>query len=251
MIERKPDAYDSLGLEYVLTRREDPRLAERIRAALGGARTVVNVGAGTGSYEPGDLDVVAVEPSGVMIAQRSKDAAPVVQAPAEHLPFDDQSFDAAMALWTIHHWTDANAGLSELRRVARRVVIVTAASMVINRLWLTNNYWPGMAKQRRAETEPDAIAWFFDGVIRIETLPLPRDCVDGFGEAYWARPEAYLDPRLRSGMSCFQTLDNSELEEGLDRLDADLRSGAWDKQHGHLRRLSEHDCGHRLIIATP
>jgi SAM-dependent methyltransferase len=247
--KRRSDVYDKLGIGYWLTRREDPRLASRIRAALGDALTVVNVGAGTGSYEPRDLSVIAVEPSEVMIAQRPSDAAPVVQAVAETLPFDDHSFDAGMALWTIHHWTDSDRGLAELRRVARRVVIMTASAAVMNRLWLTSDYWPGMAKDRRPELQPDVIAAKLGGTARIEPLPLPRDCMDGFGEAYWARPEAYLDAELRAGMSCFRLLEQAELEEGLARLEADLRSGAWDARHGTLRHLDELDCGHRLIIA--
>ena len=246
--ERRPDRYDQFGLGYQSTRREDPRLARRIHAALGDARTVVNVGAGTGSYEPASLEVVAVEPSEVMIAQRPAGAAPVIRAVAEVLPFADDSFDAGMALWTVHHWSNPDRGLAELRRVARRIVIV-AASTLTSRLWLTADYWPGMARDRRPEIQPEIIAAKLGGNVRIELLPLPRDCVDGFGEAYWARPEAYLDPELRAGMSCFQRLAKAELAVGLERLQADLRSGVWDARYSHLRQTDELDCGHRLIIA--
>jgi SAM-dependent methyltransferase len=249
MSERRPDSYDRLGIGYHLTRREDFRLASRIHAALGDARTVVNVGAGTGSYEPRGRDVTAVEPSEVMIAQRPSDAAPVVRAVAEALPFDDRSFDAGMALWTIHHWTDPQRGLAELRRVARRVVVHAVVSTVMNDLWLTSDYWPGMARDRRPEIQPEVVAAQLGGHVRIEPLPIPRDCVDGFGEAYWARPEAYLESHIRAGMSCFQRLEIAELEEGLDRLESDLRSGAWDARYGHLRHTDELDCGHRLVIA--
>jgi SAM-dependent methyltransferase len=246
--ERPADRYDQWGIGYHLTRREDPRLARRIHAALGDARSVVNVGAGTGSYEPKDRWVIAAEPSEVMIAQRPRDAAPVVRAVAEALPFADRSFDAGMALWTIHHWTDPVRGVAELRRVARRVVIV-AAARVMNQLWLTADYWPGMARDRRPDIQPEMIATQLGGTVRIEPLPLPRDCVDGFGEAYWARPEAYLDATLRAGMSCFQRLEPDELERGLQQLAADLRSGDWDAQHGYLRHTDDLDCGHRLIVA--
>lgn len=248
MSERQPNRYDQFGIGYHRTRREDPRLATPIHAALADARTVVNVGAGTGSYEPQDRRVVAVEPSDVMIAQRPAGAAPVIRAVAEALPFENGSFDAGMALWTVHHWSDPDRGLAELRRVARRIVIV-AASTVTSRLWLTTDYWPGMARDRRPEIQPEIIAAKLGGNVHIEPLPLPRDCVDGFGEAYWARPEAYLNPELRAGMSCFQRLEKEELEVGLKRLEADLRSGVWDARYSRLRQTDELDCGHRLIIA--
>ncbi|HEX4061896.1 MAG TPA: class I SAM-dependent methyltransferase [Streptosporangiaceae bacterium] len=245
---RSPDRYDGIGRTYQQTRREDPRLAGRIHAALGDARTVVNVGAGTGSYEPPGRAVLAVEPSAVMIAQRSARAAPVVQALAENIPLRDRCFEAAMALWTIHHWTDLARGLAELRRVAGRVVIV-APSILLDRLWLTTDYFPAMTRGRRPEIQPEQIARALGENVRIEPLPVPRDCVDGFGEAYWARPEAYLDPVVRAGMSAFALLTPEETEPGLRRLAADLESGGWDERHGHLRDLEELDCGHRLIVA--
>ena len=246
---RRPDLYDTIGTTYQRTRRADPRLERRIRAAVGDATFVVNVGAGTGSYEPDDCAVVAVEPSMVMINQRPEACAPVVRAAAESLPFKDQCFDVAMALWTIHHWTDLRRGLEELRRVAARVVIVTA-SKVMNELWLTNDYWPEMARQRRDEIQPQAVINVLGTSARIEPLPLPRDCTDGIGEAFWARPEAYLDPQVRAGMSCFQRLDQADVDRGMDRLATDLRSGEWDRRYGHLRNMDEFDCGHRLIVTS-
>lgn len=252
---RHPKLYDSLGTSYRQTRVEDPELRARIHAALGSPspRTVINVGAGTGSYEPsaGAVGaVVAVEPSEVMIRQRPPEAATAVRATAEALPFRTRSFDAAMALWTIHHWAEPAAGIAELRRVADTVVIV-AASKKLNDLWLTSDYFPAMARTRRPEIQPEHLATQLGGTVRIEPLPLPRDCRDGFGEAYWARPEAYLDQRIRAGMSAFGLLERSELEAGLDRLTAELASGAWDAKYGHLRTLDELDCGHRLITAKP
>lgn len=247
---RRPDRYDSIGRSYRHTRHPDPQLAERIHAALGNARTVVNIGAGTGSYEPPDRTVIAVEPSPVMIAQRPPGSPPVVQAVAESLPLRDRSADAAMALWTIHHWTSLPHGLAELRRVAAAVVIV-APSVRLNELWLSSEYFPAMMRTRRPEIQPEAIAQVLGGNVTIEPLTVPRDCTDGFGEAYWGRPEAYLDPDVRAGMSAFTLLTPAETEPGLHRLAADLRSGAWDARHSHLRELTELDCGHRLIIARP
>lgn len=246
--ERVPGRYDRLGAGYQRTRREDPRLSARIHAALGNAHSVVNVGAGTGSYEPPGRAVVAVEPSAVMIAQRPPGAAPTIRAAAEALPFGEHRFDAALALWTIHHWADPGKGLAELRRVARSVMIVTASSR-LNQLWLIRDYFPAIGL-RRPEIQPEHIAALLGGTVRIEPFPVPRDCLDGFGEAFWARPEAYLDPRIRAGMSAFGLLDEAELRPGLQRLRADLRSGSWDARNGHLRHLGELDCGLRLIIAT-
>lgn len=242
-----PQFYDIVGTTYAVTRRADPRLARRIRAAVGDANTVINVGAGTGSYEPDDCEVIAVEPSMVMINQRPEGAAPVFQGVAESLPFPDQSFDVAMAVWTIHHWTDLRRGLEEMQRIADRVVIVTLDAPVMNGLWVTSEYWPGMAPQRRDDIQPQALIRVLRKTARIESLMLPHDCIDGNGEAFWGRPEAYLDAQVRAAMSSFQRLDPDELEWGLERLADDLRSGVWDRRHGHLRDLDELDCGHRLI----
>ena len=246
--KRVPGRYDRLGVRYRSTRREDSRLVAPIHAALGHARSVVNVGAGTGSYEPRDRVVVAVEPSTVMIDQRPHGSAPAVRAAAEALPFGKHRFDAAMALWTIHHWSDPAQGVAELRRVARRVVIVTASER-LNQFWLIRDYFPAIAL-RRPEIRPGHLAALLGGNVSIEEFPVPRDCRDGFGEAFWARPEAYLDPRIRGGMSAFGLLDEAELRPGLAQLQADLRSGAWDARQGNLRQLGEYDCGLRLIIAT-
>ena len=190
--------YDRIGTTYTASRREDPELAGQIHAALGEARTVVNVGAGAGSYEPRDRTVVAVEPSRVMIAQRPAGAAPAVLAAAEQLPFVDASFDAAMAVLTVDHWDEPLAGLDELRRVAARVVVVAADSRIVDRMWLVAEYFPGMAADRAGRwLEPEAIADRLGGRARVVPLPVPFGCRDGFGDAFWGRPEAYLDPSLR------------------------------------------------------
>lgn len=209
-------AYDRIGTSYRRFRQPDPRIAEQILAALGTARTIVDVGGGTGSYEPAGRQVVAVEPSAVMLAQRGRGAAPAVQAAAEALPFPDQSFDAAMAILTVHHWTDVVRGLAELRRVAARVVILSTSAARINQLWLTAEYFPGSARVRRPAIQPDRIAAALGGNVRVEPVMVPRDCTDGFGEAYWGRPEAYLDPAIRASMSACSLLTAAEVAAAVE-----------------------------------
>src|SRR6266700_2338434 len=194
--------YDSIGATYAVTRRTEPRIAARIWAALGDARTVLNVGAGTGSYEPTGRDVTAVEPSALMRAQRPADAAPCVAAAAESLPFEDQSFDAAMAVSTVHHWQNPIAGLREMRRVARRVVVFTHDTSDIGwhqRFWLTRDYLPEVADLLVGRPSVTELARAIGA--RIEPVLIPWDCADGFLEAYWRRPEAYLAEHVRRGMS--------------------------------------------------
>lgn len=241
--------YDVLGATYTTTRREDPEVAAQIHAALGDARTVLNVGAGAGAYEPRDRTVVAVEPSPVMIAQRDADAAPAVLGVAERLPFVDGSFAAAMAVATVHHWNEPAAGLRELRRVARRVVVVAGDAQVIDRLWLTAEYFPGMAFAGRGELQPRAIAERLGGRTEIRPLRVPAECVDGFPEAFMARPEAYLDPNVRRNISTFRLLPKEQVATGVARLRRDLASGAWDARHGGLRRLAHLDTGLRIVVS--
>jgi len=242
--------YDSIGKSYTDFRREDPRIAARIRAALGDARTVVNVGAGAGSYEPRDLEVTAVEPSETMIAQRPEGAAPVVRASAEELPFGDGSFDAAMVVLSDHHWRDHDRGLAELRRVARRVVLLTWDPATVHDFWLVSDYLPCfedlITEGFRIEQTIEAL-----GGVRVEALPVPHDCVDGFMGAYWRRPHAYLDPHVRASISACALMDGACLEEGMARLEADLDSGAWERRHADLLKLEELDLGYRLLIHPP
>ena len=242
--------YDAIGRTYTATRGTEPRIAARIWDALGDARTVVNVGAGTGSYEPPDRDVTAVEPSAVMIAQRPPDAAPAVQASAEALPFADASFDAAMAVLTIHHWSDFAAGAAELRRVARdRVVVLSWDPTYVGRMWLLPEYFP-------PEHADDDVAGFPSlaeqaaalGDAAVEVVPIPWDCRDGFFSAFWRRPEAYLDPAVRAGISTLAKRSEDELAEGLARLRADLDSGAWARRHADLLERDELDLGYRLLV---
>ena len=229
-------------------RREDPRLAQRIRVALGDARTVLNVGAGAGSYEPADLDVTAVEPSAVMRAQRPPGAAPVVDARAERLPFGDDSFDAAMAILSDHHWEDHDRGLAELRRVARRrVVVFSWEPRSLGDSWLVRDYLPGFARMVPRDYSLEQMLTGLGGG-RIEPVPIPHDCRDGFLHAYWRRPRAYLDPRVRAGISVFQLLEPGEVEAAVERLAADLDSGEWERRNGWLLELEELDLGYRLLV---
>jgi SAM-dependent methyltransferase len=237
--------YDRIGDGYATTRRPDPRIAARIHAALGDARRVLNVGAGAGSYEPGDRLLIAAEPSPVMLAQRPVGAPPAVRAVGDALPFRDGAFDAAMAVLTLHHWPDQRAGIAEVRRVARRLVVLTFDIDVVP--WIATDYLPEMIGQDSFVFPPiTEVASWFDA--DIEVLAVPRDCADGFVGAYWARPELYLDPDRRAGMSVVRKLDPAVVDAGMDRLRADLASGAWDERHGHLRDLPELDVGYRLLV---
>ena len=246
----EPAVYDRIGVGYPRTRRADPRIAARIDAAIGEARRVVNVGAGTGNYEPVGRDVVAVEPARAMLDQRPAGASPSVRAVAEALPFAADSFDTALAILTVHHWRDLAAGLAELRRVAARQVAFVFDTAMTDGLWLTNDYFPEILDLDSERSAPSlaTLAEHLD-VRRIEVVPVPADCVDGFGGCYWNRPEAYLDPTVRAGMSSFAKLDDEVEAQGVARLQAALDSGAWDARHGNLRALAEYDVGYRLIIA--
>src|SRR5919201_4087955 len=241
--------YDRIGASYRLTRRPDPQIAAAIVLALGDARSVVNVGAGTGSYEPTDRQVLAVEPSRTMIAQRPPTAAPAIQASAERLPLSDDSFDAAMAVNTVHHWVDLRGGLRELRRVARsRVVIFLRDPRRGARLWL-DEYLPAFDRPDDRSALVEAIEDELRPVTAVP-VPLPRDCVDGLYSAYWARPERYLDDEVRRNISHFALAGDDGVTRGLARLAADLESGEWDRRYGHLRALKARALGARLFVAV-
>jgi SAM-dependent methyltransferase len=242
--------YDAIGRGYATLRRPDPRIAAAIHAALGTARSVVNVGAGAGSYEPADLGVVAVEPSREMIGQRAAGAAPAVQASAEALPFRDEAFDAALAVLTVHHWRDRAAGLAELRRVARQaVVVLTWDPAHTTDFWLTRDYLPIIAEIDRTIFPTLAEIDRALGGTRVIPLPVPHDCVDGFLGAYWRRPEVYLDPTARTAISTLAKLGPEPVAAGLARLADDLASGRWESKLGHLRRQETADLGYRIIVA--
>jgi SAM-dependent methyltransferase len=239
-------SYDRIGRSYTATRRTEPRIAARIWAALGDARTVVNVGAGTGSYEPSDRVVVAVEPSAVMASQRAPDAAPVVRALAEELPFHDGSFDAAMAVLSDHHWSDPIAGLREMARVARRVVVFQWDAEALADSWLVRDYLP----EFRSLVEPPSVGQRAAALgARIEVVPVPWDCVDGFFHAFWRRPEAYLDESVRRGSSVWARVGPEAEARAVAALRDDLESGAWRERNAGIAELAELDLGYRLLVA--
>jgi len=241
------ETYDRIGTGYASARRADHRIAAAIGRALGSAATVLNVGAGAGSYEPTDRRVLAVEPSPEMIRQRPPGAAPVVQASATALPFADGSFDATLAVLTVHHWPDRARGLAELRRVARdRAVIVTWEADVAP-FWLVDEYFPELLTIDRSIFEPiDALRRML-GPIEVRPVAVPHDCVDGFLGAYWRRPEAYLDPAVRGAMSTFTKI--GDVEPGVERLRRDLADGTLRRRHGELLGRESLDLGYRLIVA--
>lgn len=243
--------YDAIGHGYARTRREDPRFVERIASALGDARSVVNVGAGAGSYEPPDRHVVAIEPSDVMAAQRPAGLAPAIRASAGALPLRDRSVDAAMAVLTIHHWDEEQErGVREMRRVARdTVVIVTYDPRISATMWLFD-YLPEVAElDRRIFPVPERIVGWLGGSARIESLPIARDTPDWTLGSFWAHPERVLDSDARAATSGFARMDPAVVERVAAAVAADLASGAWDERHGHLRRLDAYDVGLRLIVA--
>jgi SAM-dependent methyltransferase len=242
-------AYDEIGPGYANFRKPDPRIARLIEAALGNARTVLDVGAGTGSYEPADREVVAVEPSAVMIAQRPRNAPPVVMATAERVPFRDKSFDAAMAILTAHHWADPVSGLAEMRRVARRQVVLTFDPEISNRFWLITDYIPSAGAVAASTALPLATVVETLDASRVQPVLIPHDCVDGFGWAYWRRPEQYLDPNVRSCISMLAQCDQSRVEEGIRRLSNDLASGEWNRRHRDLLQKDSVDGGFRIVVA--
>jgi SAM-dependent methyltransferase len=242
--------YDRIGATYAATRRPDPRIAGRILAALGDATSVVHVGAGAGSYEPTDRVVVGVEPSATMIRQRAQGSARVVPAMAEALPFADGAFESALAVLTVHHWRDMARGLGEVQRVARRrAVVLTWDQDVWESFWLIRDYLPCIRDLDRPRAIPlrDLVSALGGG--RVRSVPIPHDCVDGIHGAFWRRPEAYLDPRVRAGLSTYALMSAADRDRGLRALAADLESGAWRARHGDLLERDELDLGYRLVVA--
>jgi SAM-dependent methyltransferase len=237
-------SYDTIGVDYSDLRKPDSRIEMVIGRALGSARTVLNVGAGTGSYEPADRQVTAIEPSEEMIRQRGASAAPVIQGYAEDLPFDDNSFDASMALLTVHHWTDKEKGFKEMRRVTRGQVVVLTFDPSHRGSWLTD-YIPELVALDDVQMPrmTDYEKWL--GSVEISPVPIPHDCTDGFLYAYWRRPAAYLDPGIRTAMSSFWAVGNVSV--GLRNLAGDLDTGAWAQRYSELLDLDECDVGYRLV----
>lgn len=239
--------YDEIGGGYRNARRSDPRIATAIVRALGQADTVVNVGAGAGSYEPADRSVVAVEPAMTMIRQRRAGSAPAVQASATALPFRDAAFAAALAILTVHHWPERARGLDELARVARGRAVIVTWDPAASGFWLVDDYFPEIVEIDRAIFPSIEELRRALGPVEVSTLPIPHDCVDGFLGAYWRRPQAYLDAEVRGAMSTFSKI--RRLESGLFRLRKDVEDGSWTRRYGDLLSRSEIDLGYRLVVS--
>ncbi|WP_410670805.1 class I SAM-dependent methyltransferase [Amycolatopsis sp. cmx-4-68] len=240
--------YDEIGIGYALGRRTDPRWLAPLLSALGDARSVVDVGSGTGSYEPPGRRVTAVEPSTEMIRQRGAEAAPVVRAVAEALPFASATFDAALAVLTVHHWPDWRRGLAELRRVSRRQVVLAYDTALHNDFWLVREYVPEVAELERSRPSAPEIADVL-GASSVRVLPVPWDFTDGVFPAHWRRPEAYLNPAVRRACSALAQTPPAAVARGIAKLRADLESGRWRAEHAELLELPEWDAGFRLIVA--
>lgn len=242
------DRYDTIGVDYARRRREEPVWAREILAALGDARSVVNVGAGTGNYEPRDRVVVAVEPSATMLGQRAAASAPAVRGGAEALPFADDAFDVALAILTVHHWRDPHAGLTELARVARRQVVVSWDREVTCAFWLCRDYLPEIQAHVAGQSAVEDLGTVLD-VHDVAPLLVPRDCVDGFLGADWARPQAYLDRSARGSMSGLALLDQDVVDAAMARLARDVADGTWHARNAELAGLDAYDAGFRLVTA--
>ena len=246
--------YDRIGAAYSTTRREDPRIAALVEHALGDARTVVNVGAGTGSYEPRHRYLLAVEPSEVMIAQRDPQLAPAIRGGAYPLPFPDRSVDAAMAILTIHHWdADKERGIKEMRRVSRGpVVILTYDAEVSGRMWLMADYLNEVAElDRRIFPSMKTLAGWLGGDVEVTPVPIHRDTPDWNLGSFWAHPERVRDERARKATSGFARMTTAVVERVVEAVGRDLADGTWDARHGDLRELDEYDAGLRLVVARP
>ncbi len=239
--------YDTIGIDYANLRKPDPRIAAAVELALGDAETIVNVGAGAGSYEPVGRRITAVEPSAKMIAQRPSGTAEIVQASAEDLPFEDNSFDAAMAVLTVHHWEDKAKGLAEMRRVSRGPVVILTFDPDWQDFWLWD-YLPELAALDSEIMPPMSYYEEHLPALEVKTVPVPHDCTDGFLCAYWRRPTAYLDPKVRAAMSSFWTLGD-RAEVGLAALADDLENGRWSEKYGHVVEEESLDLGYRLVIS--
>lgn len=244
--------YDGIPTQYSSHRRTDPRIAAFVHRALGEARSVLNVGAGAGSYEPDDREVVAVEPSASMRAQRlAAGRVPAIDARADRLPFTDRAFDASMALVTVHHWPDPVAGLRELRRVTRGpVVIMTFDPDALDAFWNAQYFPELIAVERARYPKLDTIRAGLGGTTEVVTVPVPIDCVDGFQEAFYARPEAFLRPEVRKAQSAWGFLAPGLEDQLVARLAAALQEGEWERSFGHYRKEPSFEGALRLIAGN-
>lgn len=244
--------YAAIGSSYSRYRRPDPRIAAVIHAALGDAQTVLNVGAGAGSYEPTDRMVTAVEPSAAMRAQRPASLPPALDATAEALPFPDRTFDAAMTTFSVHQWQDVSVGLRELRRVTRGpAVVLTCDPGLLDRFWLVEYAPEVIATEARRYPPLPVLAEGLSGRMSIRNVPVPLDCTDGFNEAYYGRPEGLLDPDARLSCSAWSFVDSAVHDRFVNRLTSDLETGAWDDRHGGLRQQPSFEGSLILVVSQP
>ena len=244
--------YEAGGRCYASVRRPDPHIAAAVRRAMGDAGSLVNVGAGAGSYEPPDVAVTPVEPSASMRAQRPGHLAPAVDAVAEALPFGDDAFDAGLASVTVHQWPDLAKGLAELRRVSRGpAIVLTFDPEPLRRFWLSE-YAPELIERESGRMPRiGTIGDLLGGRVVVEPVPIPAGCTDGFAEAYFGRPEALLDERVRRAQSAWAFIDPGAEARSVAALRAALDDGSWDERHGHLRSAPDYDGSLRLVISTP
>lgn len=244
--------YGQIGRTYASYRQPEPAIARQILDALADAETILNVGAGAGSYEPSGRKVVAVEPSAAMRAQRPPHLSVAVDATAEELPFPDASFDASMATVTVHQWRDLERGLAEMRRVTRGpVVLLVGDPRLMRDCWL-NDYIPEVRAVEASRFPPiDRIAAALGQHVEVQSVPIPLDCRDGFNEAYYGRPEALLDADARLACSSWSLVPESAVYHFVERLSRDLASGSWDRKYGYLRTQPFFDGPLRLLIGRP
>jgi SAM-dependent methyltransferase len=245
----KPEAthllYDIIGIGYRRQRIPDARIHRAIDDVLGVDGSVVNVGAGPGSYEPSGRCIAAIEPSMTMIRQRPAAAAPAVQARAARLPLRDGCTDIVMAILTVHHWEERARSFAELGRIARRRIVFLTWDPDAPGFWLTEDYLPALRKQDRMDFPPLSEFRRAYGRITVTPICIPHDCTDGFAAAYWRRPHALLNPAVRAATSTFSKV--GKIESGLARLKSDLESGAWSRRYGHLLVREALDVGYRLV----
>lgn len=245
--------YDQLGKKYSSHRQTDERIAQYVYTELADAKTILNVGSGAGSYEPPDKYVIAVEPSVAMRQQRlDNKRVPAINAKADNLPFDDHSFDASMAIVTVHHWPDLDKGLKEIRRVTKhQVVIMTFDPGQLDSFW-NAEYFPEVIEVEKARYPTiAAIKDSLGGQCKVISIPIPLDCKDGFQEAFYGRPEAFLDKEIRLSQSAWGFIPDEVQEEMVRRLKTDLENGNWDKKYGHLRTQKTFTCALKLIVSIP
>ena len=241
--------YDKIGKSYSVGRRTDPKLAKQMHQFLSGSHSILNIGAGTGSYEPANMEVIALEPSEVMISQRPKGSAPVVQGVAENLPFEDKQFSHCMTVLSMHHWTDRDKAFSEIKRVTREKFVALTWSPLGKEepYWLYRDYLKAIPELNRSIfPNVNELRQYFAHVEEY-VLPIPHDCQDGFDGAYWKRPQAFLDPEVRANMSVFSKIKN--VDAILERLQQDVESGAWHKKNAGILALDELDIGYRIFVA--